>query len=32
MYIYDTVIDELLRNKDRTFAAAEQVYFSRWWA
>ena len=30
-YIYDTVIDELLRDPRRTFSAAEQVYFSRWW-
>ena len=30
-YILDTVIEQLLVDKDRTFIYVEMAFFSRWW-
>ena len=30
-YILDTVIEQLLLDKDRTFIYVEMAFFTRWW-
>lgn len=30
-YILDTVVEELIRNKDRRFIYVETAFFSKWW-